>query len=230
MRIAIGVALVTSAFWPAVAAEPTAQVDHILLGINDLDRGIAAFEQVTGVRPVYGGKHPGGTHNALVSLGDGLYLEILALQPNSKSSGSFAGLDALRTLTPIGWAVSSNDIADLRKRLDAAGMPLSEPSAGSRVTPAGATLSWQSTDLQKKIDQAPFFITWDPKSPHPSTTSPAGCKLQQWRIAGPNHKALEQLRRTLDLSVAVVDAPVPSLRLVLACRKGSVAFDSASHR
>jgi hypothetical protein len=225
MRIAIGVALVISICWPAAAAAPTAQVDHILLGINDLDRGIAAFEALTGVRPVYGGKHPGGTHNALVSLGDGLYLEILALQPNTKPSGPFAGLDTLRTLTPIGWAVSATDVGDIRKRMDAAGMPLSEPSAGSRVTPAGATLSWQSLDLKERIEQAPFFIVWGPKSPHPSTTATGGCRLQRWRVAGPNHKSLEQLRRTLDLAVEIKEAAATALHLSLACPKGSVSFE-----
>jgi hypothetical protein len=225
MRIAIGVALVISICLPAAAAAPTAQVDHILLGIDDLDRGIAAFEQLTGVRPAYGGKHPGGTHNALVSLGDGLYLEILALQPNAKPSGPFAGLDTLRTLTPIGWAVSATDVADIRKRMDAAGMPLSQPSVGSRVTPAGATLSWQSLDLKERIEQAPFFIVWGPKSPHPSTTSPGGCRMEHWRVAGPNHKSLAQLRRTLDLAVEIKEAAATSLHLSLACPKGSVRFE-----
>jgi hypothetical protein len=52
---------------------------------------VKAFEAATGVQPVYGGKHPGGTHNALVS----------------------------------------------------------EPAAGSRTTPTGSTLSWQSFALNQ---------------------------------------------------------------------------------
>lgn len=226
MRIAIAAAMVFSLCSPAAAAPPTTQIDHIILGINDLDQGMASFEQLTGVRPVYGGKHPGGTHNALVSLGDGVYLEIIATQPSATPPDFLAGLNSLRTLTPVGWAVSSTDSAEVRRRMGSAGIPLTEPSAGSRATPAGATLSWESLDLQKKFDEAPFFIVWGAQSPHPSTTSPTGCKLQHWRIAGPNHGPLEQLRRTLDLPVEITDAPASSLSLSLACPKGSVTFES----
>jgi Glyoxalase-like domain len=56
-------------------------LDHILLGVPDLDAGVTAFEQATGVTPLRGGKRPSrGTENALVSLGNGSYLEIIAPQ------------------------------------------------------------------------------------------------------------------------------------------------------
>ncbi|MGH8188656.1 MAG: VOC family protein, partial [Steroidobacteraceae bacterium] len=166
--------MVISLCLPAGAATPATQIDHIILGINDLDQGMASFEQLTGVRPVYGGKHPGGTHNALVSLGDGLYLEIIAILTDATPPDFLAGLKGLRTLTPVGWAVASTDSAEIRRSMDAAGIPLTEPSAGSRATPDGATLSWQTLELQKKFDEAPFFIVWGAQSPHPSKTSPTG--------------------------------------------------------
>jgi hypothetical protein len=201
-----------------------AQVDHVMLGIDDLDRGIEAFEQATGVKPVYGGRHPGGTHNALVSLGDGTYLEIIALQNGVTAAGEYAGLKQLRTLTPIGWAVSSKDSAELRERLGAAGLAVTEPVPGSRTTPAGATLSWQTFGLEDNFEEAPFFIVWSPHTPHPATTSPSGCKLQRWQVAGSHLKNLEQLRAALDLRIDIADAKATSMRLSLKCPQGAVTF------
>lgn len=223
-RLAPALALLVAISLPAAAAAPAAQIDHIMLGIDDLDRGVKAFEEATGVKPVYGGKHPRGTHNALVSLGDGTYLEIIAVQKGITPPDDFAGLDQLHTLTPIGWAVSSRDSALLRSQLQSAGLVVTEPAPGSRTTPAGKTLSWQTFDLQENFEEAPFFIVWSAQTAHPSTTSPDGCKLQQWRVAGPHQKNLEQLRRTLDLRVDVADAKTTAMRLAISCPKGAVTF------
>jgi len=223
-NLTIVAALFATASLPTAAATPTAQIDHIMLGIDDLDRGVKQFEEATGVKPVYGGKHPRGTHNALVSLGEGTYLEIIAVQKGVTPPDDYTGLAQLHTLTPIGWAVSSKDNAQLRSRLEAAGMTVTEAAPGSRTTPAGKTLSWQTFGLKDNFEEAPFFIVWSAQTAHPSTTSPPGCKLQQWRIAGPHQKDLEQLRRTLDLRSEAADAKATSMRLTLTCPKGQVVF------
>jgi Glyoxalase-like domain len=227
LRMTAQIGMAVCLFTPAIAAETRAQIDHVILGIDDLEHGIAAFERLTGVRPAYGGKHPGGTHNALVSLGGGTYLEIIAVQPGAAAPPQFAELAKLQSLTPVGWAVST-DLAHLRAELDPAHLQLTEPRAGSRVTPAGATLSWQTASLREGFDEAPFFIAWAPESPHPSSTSPKGCTLLGLRVGGPNHKVLGALRDALHLGVEVADAPAPSLRLSLSCPRGTVNFDSGS--
>ena len=220
MKLAMGLAAIAAICGPASAA----QIDHVILGIDDLDRGVKAFEAATGVKPVYGGKHPGGTHNALVSLGDGIYLEILAVQKGVTVQGDSAGLKEMKTLTPIGWAVSSKDTAELRNRLSAAGIAVSEPVGGSRTTPTGSKLSWQSFLLDESSAEVPFFIVWSEQTAHPSTTSPSGCKLQRWSITSPRVKDLGQLRQALDLRVDVSEAKASSMRLSLACPKGAVTF------
>ena len=68
-------------------------LDHLILGVRDLDRGIDELENLTGVRASRGGRHQGlGTHNALISLGIRTYLEILAPDPEQNNPDGWGGL------------------------------------------------------------------------------------------------------------------------------------------
>src|SRR5262245_35427576 len=109
------------------------EIDHVILGINDLDRGIREFESRTGVAPRRGGEHPGrGTQNALVTLGNGRYLEILA--PASSQPPIAARESALEhgELTLVGWALQTRAIGATVESLRNAGFDVQEPVAGSR--------------------------------------------------------------------------------------------------
>src|SRR3712207_358116 len=60
-----------------------AEIDHIVLGARTLEEGAAFVEQHLGVKPRPGGRHEGfGTHNMLLGLGRGTYLEIIAPDPS----------------------------------------------------------------------------------------------------------------------------------------------------
>ena len=53
-----------------------------------------AFHELTGVQPAVGGKHPKlGTHNALVSIGNGAYFELLCRDPEQPLDGPEAAAD-----------------------------------------------------------------------------------------------------------------------------------------
>lgn len=64
-----------------------AELDHLVLGAETLEAGAAYVEQRLGVQPTAGGRHEGfGTHNLLVGLGPGRYLEIIAADPAEAGS------------------------------------------------------------------------------------------------------------------------------------------------
>ncbi|MEO8276663.1 MAG: VOC family protein [Thermoanaerobaculia bacterium] len=201
-------------------------LDHLLLGVADLDRGIAEFEKLTGVRAAYGGKHPRGTHNALAALGHSSYVELVAVQPGIPVPAKLAHLLELETLTPIGWAVAARDVDEIRSGLAGAGLSGGESKEGSRLTPHGTTLRWTIVELEPKLPEAPFFIAWAPDGPHPASTSPSGCTLADWHVAGPNGAGLDRLCQALELPVSATDALEVSMRLVLSTPRGNVAFET----
>jgi hypothetical protein len=209
---------------PPPVIDTPVRIDHIVIGIADLDRGIAELQRRTGVRAVPGGAHPGrGTHNALMSLGPGLYLEIIAPDPAQKTPPQgFDMLASLEKLTPIGWAVATDDMASLRGDLAEAGLDIGKLRPGSRALPGGGTLSWVSFGLPDAPDLAPFFIAWGQGARHPSATSPGGCKLKTLALASPDAARLAAIVDRLGLGVPVSKAHHDAESLVLVCKGGEV--------
>ena len=205
---------------------PQAQLDHILLGVRDLEQGIAEFQKATGVTPVRGGRHPGrGTENALVSLSTA-YIEIIA--PRANASDDFATfLRTLDRLTPAGWAVGVHDAESVRKELIAKGFAVSPPQPGSRITPSGETLEWVTFgDTQLRSDAVPFFIQWGATTVHPSRTAAPGCTLRSFSISDPEGDALQRMLKAVGIDVPVSVAERTAMTVTLRCGARDVTFIS----
>jgi len=175
-------------------------LDHILLGSSDLQHGIDFVEKHTGVRAAFGGVHPGrGTQNALLSLGERRYLEIIApdpAQPGAKKSLA-PELQNLREPRLVGWAAHPGALSTYAERLRLAGIAIEGPTPGSRKRPDGHLLQWQILGLAEDASGLlPFFIEWAPDSVHPSSDAPKGCSLTHFFAESPD---LSQLTATLKL-------------------------------
>ena len=223
----LGVAAAFMARW-AVPIAP--QLDHLVVAIRSLDEGVAQFQALTGVTAGIGGKHPGrGTENALVSLGGGSYLEIIAPQKDAKLSAEDAVMRGLARLTIIDWAVRVIDVDEARASLQRAGFTTSPPQPGARLTPSGERLDWMTFGLAgAQIDSAPFFIRWSPNTRHPATTAPSGCTLERLTVADPRADRLTGMLRALDVrSVVVANGPA-TIEAALTCASKRAILASAS--
>jgi Glyoxalase-like domain len=213
---------------PRVPAANAIRIDHIIIGVADLDAGVAELERLTGVRNAVGGVHPGqGTRNALMSLGDGTYLEILAPDPEQTVDDPM--VRQLRTLTEptgVGWAIAADDENILRSALAGGPHTISASEPGSRAKPDGSILRWITFEYEGLDDPAaPFFIIWADPTLHPSRTSPGGCRLTHLIIEQVNAERLRRAVAPLQLPVAVSPSTVSGMRVTLACPRGTVTFD-----
>jgi hypothetical protein len=208
-------------------------LDHILLGCSDLEAGIAFVEEHTGVHAAYGGVHPGrGTRNALLSLGERHYLEIIAPDPKQDSAPSYAvqQLATIKRLTTprlIGWAVHPSDIESLAKKLNDSGIATRGPWPGSRARPDGRVLSWKLLNFANdRQGSLPFFIEWSADSVHPSEDAPKGLRLEHFAVAGPDPAGLAKTFQFLGIDVSIEPGDGPQLRALIAGPKGKLELTS----
>lgn len=206
-------AVVAAAFTPLptwAATEVPSLLDHVLLGCDDLDRGILFVEQRTGVRAAIGGVHPGrGTRNALLSLGERRYLEIIAPDPKQDRIEPFAQkqvaqLTQLSSPRLIGWAAHPGDLEKFATRLREAQISFEGPRAGSRQRPDGKLLQWKTLTLKDDKDGLlPFFIEWSETSLHPSADAPKGCNMTHFRAVTAGATEVRKIVDVLHLDLPI---------------------------
>jgi hypothetical protein len=205
-----------------------ADFDHMILGIDDLDRGVAFVEKRAGVRAVFGGVHPGrGTRNALLALGGQRYLEIIAPDPKQSVTPWVPRLSQLREPRLVAWAAHTDDIAALAQKAKAAGFAIEGPSDGSRARPDGKILHWKSFRFEDdRGGLLPFFIEWSRDSVHPSVDAPAGCRLTNFSVACPQTNDLPVLYNRLGVEVVVARGEKAQLRARIVGSDGDLELSS----
>lgn len=200
------------------AAVPS-RLDHIVVGCGDLAYGVDRLSRLLGVAPAEGGRHPAwGTRNCLVSLGPGVYLELIGPDPerSDPTPPTIFGLGEERRFGVRTWAARTSDLEGDARRAAAAGVGLGDLLRGRRKTPAGDELSWRLSDpMRVNADGlVPFLIDWG-DSPHPADSAPAGGRLLE--VVGehpdPERVAAELVAVGLDLRVREGERPAIIVRI-----------------
>jgi len=203
-------------------------LDHIILGIDDLDRGIAWVEQRTGVRAIFGGVHPGrGTRNALIALGPSSYLEILAPDPQQSSPTWFSRVLSMPEPRLIAWAVRTSNLAAVAQEALGAGFLIDGPHAGARSRPDGKILSWKLFRLHDdRGGLLPFLIEWGRDSVHPAADAPSGCTLPRFHLQSPDAQDLARACQALAVEVRVEPGEGPRMIARVSSPRGEVELTS----
>jgi hypothetical protein len=227
--VAVGAALAFPKLSYGKGTQVSSLIDHIILGSNDLAKGVDFVSTRTGVQAVFGGVHPGGgTRNALIRLGERQYLEILAPDPDQPSVADSLNLRALPAPRLIGWAVHTDNIEETERRIRAGGLEVLDAKAGSRRRPDGRLLSWRIMYLKDNMNGLLplFFVEWDAASPHPSVDAPRGCDLTTFEIWAPNRVDIRHRLDILGLNTPVIAASPTQLRVAISGPKGKLELSS----
>ena len=186
-----------------------AQLDHLIITVPDLEAGVAAVEEATGVRAVPGGSHPGrGTANFLLGLaptgwpeGAHTYLEILGPDPQQeKPADGTLPLDAHLATEPTlqTWAIHPPAFLAKVAAANTAGIDFGEVQDMARDTAEGDRLEWWLTTRSPlpREGAQPFLIDWG-ESVHPAEAALPTLELLEFRVESPEPEAARQVLEVL---------------------------------
>lgn len=198
----------------------TGTLDHLVYAVPNLEAACDWFEEHTGIRPAVGGRHPDrGTHNAVVNLGEGAYLEIIAADPKNTDipPPRWMGVDLITQPTMTRWAVKSDNLDLHTAGLAATNAALGQIVTGNRDLADGSALRWRMTlpAPEPAVELLPFFLDWSTSSFHPTERMGEGFTLLDWKLYHPHP---EETASQLELAglideVAFDNQPVIKVRL-----------------
>ncbi len=192
-------------------------LDHIAVAGETLEDAVAHVEATLGVELQPGGVHVEmGTHNRLLSLGPGLYLEAIAINPEADHPkhprwfdlDRFCGVPRLSN-----WIVRTDNLAAALAGAPAGmGVPIGFTRgdfAWSMAVPGNGSLPFDGA--------APALIRWD-TALHPADRLPdEGCRLIELEISHPDAiELLSAFPALRDLpQVVVIQGDKSSLRAMI---------------
>lgn len=187
------------------------ELDHLAVAAETLEDGREAVEAALGVPLQPGGQHAHfGTHNMLLGLEDGLYLEVIAVDQSAPKPGyarwfdldRFEGFARLTT-----WICRSDDLA---------AHVSAQPQAGVPVALARGDLKWRMAvpeNGQLPYDHVyPAVMQWDSAGHPAARLVPSGCRLKHLVVSHPEAGALRRDLQALDDARVVFEEGDAALR------------------
>jgi hypothetical protein len=172
-------------------------LDHIIIGVNDLEQATRIFQQDLGLAVSGGGIHPtGGTANRIIVIGD-TYLELITVLKRAEAQQSM--LDRLAKGDGyLNFVLASNNIHADSQAMIERGISVIGPGAGELRSADGRWRGWVRTDIERPdlTQHYPFLIQ------HDSTGEERRRRLAGWTTP-PQHPL--GATRVLSATLAVTD-------------------------
>ncbi len=172
-------------------------IDHIIIGVNNLEQASALFSQKLGLAVSGGGIHPsGGTANRIIVIGD-TYLELIAVHAPAEAQQSMLDRLAMRE-GYLNFVLASNDIETDSRTMANRGVSIVGPTPGSLRAADGRTRGWSRTNIESPdlAQLYPFVIQ------HDSTGEERRFRLAGWTTPPEHALGVTQVRSA---TIAVTD-------------------------
>ncbi len=166
-------------------------LDHLAVAASSLEEGREHVESVLGVPLQRGGQHAHfGTQNLLLGLEDGLYLEVIAVDPEAEPPtyprwfdlDRFTGEPRLQT-----WIARTDNLYEFVYKF---------PDSGEPVALSRGDLRWKMAVPLNGIlphdNLFPAVIEWQGTAHPAERLTPSGCSLRRVILSHPQAEVLGQ--------------------------------------
>ena len=179
-------------------------LDHLAFVAANLEQGAARCEELLGIRPQPGGEHGKmGTHNMLLRLGEGVYLEVISINPLAGDIGRprWFGMDLPEIRSRAAQVPFLATFVARTNDIDACWAAM--PTLGRVTDMQRGALEWRITipDDGSINDggTVPTVIQW-PDGVHPAgKLMDTGCSLKRLEISSPAPSSLEEKWQSIGL-------------------------------
>ena len=131
-------------------------LDHVVIIVDDLAKGIEQYA-ARGFTVTPGGEHThGNTHNALITLDDDIYLELLAFKVAHATSHRWERYRAFTGV--IDYCLGYPSLSAALQAINAHDLPYPAVVETGRLRPDGVALRWRSSQLADQERGLPFLI------------------------------------------------------------------------
>ncbi len=203
-------------------------LDHVIWAVPDIAAYALKFEDMTGIKPQYGGEHTNGvTANYLVALGACTYLEIVGPKPGVDLSVFGDAAEKYRRTSIIGFAFGARNIEGARQVFAEKSITTGAPREGGRNKPDGSYVGWRTINfpsLDLGGDSLVFAIEWLTQ-PHPATTSPKGLGIEKLSVSGVPNNDLQMISQQYAMPIEFGGEGEVHFTLTLSTPKGKVVLD-----
>lgn len=121
-------------------------IDHVLIAVDDLELATEVYQKL-GFQVLPGGKHPKmGTHNALVPLADGTYLELIGVwdMELARQAAPFLVATLERENRLARFVLESDNLDSDVIAIRARGFAIGDAAEGERERPDGQRVAWRA--------------------------------------------------------------------------------------
>ena len=203
------------------------QIDHFVYAVTNLEAACEALEKELGVAPVEGGVHPDqGTRNALLNLGEGAYLEVIAKMEDAQqpAGGTWMGMDLVTYPQLNRWCLKSDQLEVDQQIVQAYHPGHGQIIEGSRMTPDGERLSWRMLLPlpYPTVELMPFAVDWSTSSFHPTDRMPQHARFYGFELWHPAPQTMRAAIHGLGLNMKIHKGAAPKIRLTIEGPNGKV--------